>query len=145
METSSTPVPAPPRLHWIAAVALTIVTLGLFAPAWMIRQAWWMKRADGDAKALAGLIASITIFAAASIVAEQIGGGSGALITRLANIGLTIGVALAYFEIRAGVEALYGVRLSGPLTFFFNVYYLQYHMRRIARGEHETYSDRLIA
>jgi len=79
METSSTPVPAPPRLHWIAAVALTIVTLGLFAPAWMIRQAWWMKRADGDAKALAGLIASITIFAAASIVAEQIGGGSGAL------------------------------------------------------------------
>jgi hypothetical protein len=42
----------------------------------------------------------------------------------------------SYFWMRSAIEDRFDLDLSGVMTFFFNVLYLQYHMRRIARGEH---------
>jgi hypothetical protein len=35
--------------------------------------------------------------------------------------------------------------LSGILTFFFNVIYLQYHLRRIAKGRHTPRSASMLS
>jgi GYF domain 2 len=46
---------------------------------------------------------------------------------------------VGYFTMRGGIQRYYntvepiGLRLSGVMTFFFNILYFQYHFRRIAR------------
>lgn len=63
-------------------------------------------------------------------------------------IGDLVGLATvitAYFDMRSAIEARFNLRLSSLMTFFFHVIYLQYYMRRIARGEHVPHSDRMLA
>jgi hypothetical protein len=47
-----------------------------------------------------------------------------------------VAVTWAYFSMRSVIETRFGIALSGIMTFFFNMLYLQYHMTSIAEGEH---------
>ena len=55
-----------------------------------------------------------------------------AVIVILALVGAGLAI-WAYFQIRDVIDDFYGVKLSGLMTFFFNVLYFQYHLRRIVK------------
>lgn len=130
--------PKPPTLHWIAVLVATLVTFGLFQIFWMLRQAWWVKRIDGEPQVFYGLALAVPV---AFLLCVGSVSGRGDLFEVLPRLVLLGGsVIIVYFDMKATVEARYRMRLSGPMTVLFNVYYL----RRIARGEHVEYPDPLI-
>jgi hypothetical protein len=49
--------PAPPRLHWAWVLVLSIVTVGIFWPIWLVVQARWVKRATGNIRPFAWTMA----------------------------------------------------------------------------------------
>jgi hypothetical protein len=141
-------VPLPPNLHW--AVLLLLLVLGNFLNVvvlfltwgWAIVLANWARKLINNNKPLvlvamypAGFIAGILAF------------GIGAQAKNPAFVGLggifILAGALIYlygiFKIRDAMEEYYNSRenialtLSGVMTFFFSIVYLQYHVNRIAK------------
>ena len=55
------------------------------------------------------------------------------------RLGFAVAWIWSYLSMRQSLEARFALNLSGILTFFFTVFYLQYHMTRIAKGEHSPY------
>ena len=137
--TLTKPATKPPSLHWAIVLVLGIVTLWLFALIWMFVHAVWVKRIDPKSRALYVLAGGLAF---ALLVGFAGGDDAGpALLARLAWIAA---VLVAYFDMRAAVEVRFGVELSGILTFFFSVFYLQYHLRLIAKGQHTPRSGRTV-
>ena len=136
--------PKPPSLHWAIVLVLAIVTWGFFALVWMFVHAVWIRRIDPASKALYVLSGGLALVL---VVGFGLGvtGVDSAPIELLAQLGWTIAALVAYFDMRAAIEARYSVELSGIMTFFFNVLYLQYHLRRIAKGEHTPHYSRLLS
>jgi hypothetical protein len=127
--------PQPPSVHWAVVALLWIPTVGIFGLVTIFRQALWARRADPDCKAAATLAIGLALSLAAEVL--SIAGDDSAmlgvgLLFRLMSIGLCI---WSYFQIRDVIEDRYGVHLSGVMTFFFNVFYFQYHLRRIVKGD----------
>ena len=142
--------PDPPNLNWIAVLAISIVTCGLFAVVWDIVQAVWMRKVNPRSNALFLYIAETAISFAgtsgrmilifSSSMHQQYFGLGG--IVFLITITLLI---LARFDMRRSMEEHYngpepiGLSLSGVMTFFFGSLYFQYHfshineMKRMAR------------
>jgi hypothetical protein len=141
--TPAKPAPKPPALHWAIVLVLALVTWGLFAGIWMFVHAVWVKRIDPKSKALYVLAGGLAFALFVGIISGITGGGDAgpALLVRLAWIAA---VLVAYFDMRAAVEVRFGVELSGILTFFFSVFYLQYHLRLIAKGQHTPRSGRIV-
>jgi hypothetical protein len=138
--TPTKPAPKPPSLHWAIVLVLALVTWGLFAGIWMFVHAVWIKRIDPKSKALYVLAGGLAF---ALFVGLAGGGDAGpALLARLAWIAA---VLVAYFDMRAAIEVRFGVELSGIMTFFFNVIYLQYHLRLIAKGQHTPHHTRMLS
>jgi hypothetical protein len=54
----------------------------------------------------------------------------------LAALAGAVATTWAYFLMRSVMENRFGMALSGIMTFFFNLLYLQYHMTAIAEGDH---------
>jgi hypothetical protein len=60
------------------------------------------------------------------------------LLASLFAIAVSIMAITAFFRMRRGLLDYYnsvepiGLKLSGAMTFFFSIYYLQYHLTRIA-------------
>jgi hypothetical protein len=132
--------PPPPQLHWALVLLLTVVTLGIFYFAWVIVQARWVKRIDPESQALSLQVIFIVLSIVGQVVIEASNAGSGAAVMGLL---LTLAGAVAgvvgIFSLRRTMLAYYrqrlpqGLSLSPALTFFLGPFYLQYHMRRIAR------------
>jgi hypothetical protein len=55
------------------------------------------------------------------------------------RLGFAVAWVWSYLSMRQSVEARFDLNLSGIMTFFFTVFYLQYHMTSIAKGEHCPY------
>jgi len=140
-------VPLPPNLHW--AVLLVIIIFGrflgilgmLFTWVWVMILANWARRLTGDNKAMvlvamypAGFLAGIFSF---GFSATQHSPGTAAIGGILILAGL-IAYIVGVFKIRDAMEEYYnskeniGLTLSGVMTFFFSLVYLQYHINRIA-------------
>lgn len=141
--TPTMPAPRPPSLHWAIVLVLALVTWGLFAAIWMFVHAVWVKRIDPKSKALYVLAGGVAFALVVGIISGITGGGDAgpALLVRLAWIAA---VLVAYFDMRAAVEVRFDVELSGILTFFFSVFYLQHHLRLIAKGQHTPRSGRIV-
>ena len=139
--TASTP--KPPSLHWAIVLLLAIVTWGLFALVWMFVQAVWVKRIDAKPKALYLLAGGVAFLLAVGFMLGITGVESDGL-GLLAQFVWMITVLVAYFDMRAAIEVRFGIELSGLLTFFFNVIYLQYHLRLIAKGQHTPHYSRML-
>ncbi len=133
--------PKPPSLHWAIVLVLAIVTWGIFAIIWMFVHAVWIRRIDPKSKALYVLLGGLAGVLSVGIVSAIIGLDLG----RLIGLLWLIAVLVAYFDMRAAIEVRFGVELSGILTFFFNVIYLQYHLRRIAKGRHTPRSASMLS
>lgn len=134
--------PPPPSLHWGILVLLGVLTCGIFGWVWAFLQAAWVKKVEPESKALVyygisvGLF--VVMFAAAFVEGAQgqAGAGSGAFFL-LGRIGGGIMWLVAAFSMRSSIEEHYsskepiGLSLNGVMTFFFSIYYFQYHFTKI--------------
>jgi uncharacterized protein DUF4339 len=129
--------PTPPSLHWALVLLFGVLTCGIFAIVWMFIQAAWVRRIDPTCKALFVLAAGIPLQVILNIGSELAGvGDRKELLNGLAVLIGFVTTQWSYFWMRSAIEDRFDMDLSGVMTFFFNVLYLQYHMTRIAKGEH---------
>jgi hypothetical protein len=130
--------PPPPNLHWGLVLLLACVTCGLFSCVWMFVEASYVSKIDRNSKAMVfyGIgVPSVILgsFLMNPVLMGRAMTGIGWLVY-LGGIVLTI---VAHFNVKSSLEAHFNsaepinLRLSGVMTFFFNVIYFQYHFTRI--------------
>jgi hypothetical protein len=136
----------PPDLHWALVLLITVLTCGLFNSVWLIVEAAWIRKIEPQSRGL-----MLVILGMASVYGGQLASG---VISGLNNsepnpiVSLVLGflvlaggiiLLVAAFVMRNDLENYYNgvepinLQLSGVMTFFFNVYYFQYHFSRIAK------------
>ena len=131
----------PPNLHWFIVLILSITWIFLFI--WAIVQASFARKIDRSSNALWAFILWTAASIALLVFDIQLTLGNAAQSNApLASVG-AIGALICYlagvFSIRRSMLNYYNtiepiqLNLSGVMTFFFGIYYLQYHMSRIAR------------
>ncbi|MDZ7639609.1 MAG: DUF4339 domain-containing protein [Bryobacterales bacterium] len=146
--------PLPPDMHWALVFLLTVVTCGFFAVIWMLMQAWWLKQLREGNRSVWTLATSLGICYAGSLVlgifapvmeiASRGNEEVGMMFVALLGVSLLISlVGLCFFfaavlgmrqemlDYFNSVENIH-LQLSFVLTLFIGMYYLQYHMSRIA-------------
>jgi len=141
-------VPLPPNMPWVVVLLILIVGqfLGLlsvlFITVWSIVLANWARRLVNNNSALvlvgmypAGFIAGILAIGAGTAARNQGITALGFLFILAGVVAYVVGI----FKIRAAMEDYYNSKenialtLSGAMTFFFSIVYLQYHINRIAK------------
>jgi len=139
--------PIPTDFHWALVLLLGIVTCGLFNHAWMVVEAAFTRKLKPESKGLLLVILGI--------VGIFFGGFMNGFMRALTHDAtpygsiFTLAAAVVYlvgaFQIRSDLEDYYNtvepinLRLSGVMTFFFSVYYFQYHFSRIANWKKTGY------
>ena len=139
------PYPDPPNQHWAFVLLIGFFTCGLFCTVWDFVQSAWMRRVNPRSNALFLYIAEFVVsliggFGRAFLIFTSTFRhrphsylGLGGLILL---VSLTL-LELARFDMRRSMEEHYngpepiGLSLSGVMTFFFGLYYFQYHFTRI--------------
>jgi hypothetical protein len=140
--------PPPPSLHWGIAVLLGVITCGIFGWIWAVVQASWMKKVQPASKALLYYAIAIGLM----LVSVFWGVAEGQHKTGISNVINLAGAVLwiiASFNMRSSIEEHFSsadpvpsaASLSGVMTFFFNVYYFQYHFTKVneAKQRQELY------
>lgn len=145
--------PVPPDFHW-ALVFLISFFCGFFQIAWLFIEAGFVKKLDREGKSLAYLIggmvtsigAFIVFFTAASVsVNRQEPPTLAIAVFLLVVLAGAVLHLMGIFEMRSSIQNYYNtvepinLRLSGVMTFFFAVYYFQYHFTRIANWKRTGY------
>jgi hypothetical protein len=128
--------PAPPSLHWGVVLLLGVLTCGLFGWVWAVVQANWMRKVQPASKALVLWSIAVLLFLITVIINTMPDNAAKglAIVTRLGGAILWIA---ASFSMKNSMEEHYntaepiGLDLNGVMTFFFNVYYFQYHFTQI--------------
>ena len=133
-------LPLPPKLHWGLVLLFGFLTFGIFIMVWMFIQASWVRKIDARSNAVIYLIAylllaliggSMTIF---DNIGVQVFGG-------LLQLGSWAALYFAIYAMRRSMINYYNsvepieLKLSGVMTFFFTIFYFQYHMTRIAQSK----------
>ena len=134
-------------MHWAVVLILAMFT-GIFGLIWFFMQAGYVKKIDPASRArkflifgllamLAQIVATFAI-AAAAAMGSTAGAAAGGFLTLILAIVSMVLMLAAVFGMRRSlidyfntVEPI-GLRLSGAMTFFFNMLYFQYHLSRIA-------------
>jgi hypothetical protein len=153
--------PAPPCVHWIVLFGASIVvdvlaglyiperyhtlTESLFVDAWVFYLSLWIRSLDENARSPfwcdAYVVVELTLAVLSAFpLAIWRDSPSPLAVAKLllAFASLTLGI-LAIFLIRSDLERHYnereplGLHLSGMMTFFFSIYYFQYHLYKIAQ------------
>jgi hypothetical protein len=140
--------PVPPSLHWALVLLISVFTL-VFGVIWAFVQANFVKKIDHRNNATVLYILYAVLFVIGmglyfgGIIAmgnsDDPSTGAGMMaISSLFNLGGAACVIVGAFKIRNSMVAYYnsveniGLRMSGMMTFFFTILYIQYHMTRIA-------------
>jgi hypothetical protein len=138
--SSPSSVPPPPKLHWALVLVFTALTLGIFYIVWLFIQAAWVRKIHPGSNSMTLLVVYLVLV----LLGQAISGASEKESTEAATgsmlvlVGSLISI-VAIFSMRRSMLDYYnraepiGLRLSGVLTFFLGVFYLQHHMTRIAR------------
>ena len=134
--------PVPVDFHWALVLLIGIFTCGLFWWAWWIVEGVFVRKLKSDSKALLFVILAF----ACQFLGSFINGMMKAMNPgEMNNFGVPfslIGIVLfviAEFQMKNDLEEYYNtvepinLRLNGGLTFFFAVWYFQYHLSRIAQ------------
>jgi GYF domain 2 len=134
-------VPNPPNLHWALVLLFGVLSCGIFLTVWLIVEAVWVRKIKADSKGLLLVLLAVGGFFISGII-NGVNNNSGAEpgvaalagLIWLASLVLNI---VAVFQMRSDIENYYNtvepinLRLSGVMTFFFAVFYFQYHFTRI--------------
>ena len=138
--------PAPPDMKWYLVFLIGLVTCNLFLLYWVYNQCQFVKKLDSASKALTFYLAGIGIMFGGAILTGILAllledtsmQPLVVLLSPLFNLGGAVLMILGHFNLRASVERHYntveniGLKLSPVMTFFFNIFYFQYHFARIA-------------
>lgn len=123
----------PPRLHWGILLFLSVLTAGLFGLIWSFAIARWVRKIDPQSRALFMLTGSVVVGLALVLLSSVAPAKATLPVTY--GMGLIIGFLFIWgvFTMRGSIMAHYNseetvITLSGPLTFVFNVIYLQYKL-----------------
>jgi hypothetical protein len=133
--TSGAIYPDPPSLHWGIVVLLGVFTCGLFGIIWAFVQAAFVKKIDPASKAMMYYGIGIGLMFAAGALSTTPEMRDFSTLVNLVGAGFWIYSA---FQVRASLQAHYnsvepmGLVLGPVMTFFFNAYYFQYHLSKIA-------------
>jgi hypothetical protein len=132
----------PPDFHWALVLLIGIFTCGLFFSAWMIVEAAYVRKIKPESKGLMFVIIAI----AGSYVGGFMNGFYSAMnhtnpqpLGHLITIIFAIIFLVAAFQMRSDLEEYYNtaepinLNLNGVMTFFFAIFYFQYHFSRIAQ------------
>jgi hypothetical protein len=143
----------PPDFHW-ALVLLIGFFCGIFQTIWLFVEAGFVKKLDPESKGIPLLIGGIAtpivgffIFAASSAgyQPERDGFPVFAVPFFVLLVASVVFHLMAVFQMRSSIERYYNtvepinLRLSGIMTFFFAVFYFQYHFTRIANWKRTGY------
>jgi len=131
------PYPLPPNLHWGIAILLGVITCGLFGWVWVFVQSGWMRKVQPSSKAIVYYGAAVGLLILSVFVSYS--GAEARPFSGLFNLAGGIMWLVASFNMRSSIEEHYitteplpgGFALSGVMTFFFNIYYFQYHFTKI--------------
>jgi hypothetical protein len=131
--------PSPPGLHWVVVLLLGICTCGLFGWVWALVEAAWVRQIQPKSKALFLYLAAVGVLIIATVFRVQ----REVTIAPFLQIAGAIIWLFASFNMRNTLEEHYnteepiGLSLSGVMTFFFNIYYFQYHFNEIKRAKEQ--------
>lgn len=119
--------------------------MGLGGLVWAFKEAFFVKKIDPSSKAVALIVASLLCMVGQGVlyfVAMGSGSAESALtmsvVILLLNVVVIVAGLMAVFGMRSSLVRYYnsveniGLKLSGAMTFFFNILYFQYHFSRIA-------------
>ena len=126
--------PNPPNLHWAIVLLIAVITCGLFGWIWIFVEAAWVRKVRPESKGIIYFAVAVGLFVGAVFlnISKQIAPAGGLL-----NLAGAIVWLVGAFTLRSDIEEHYnsaepiGLSLSGVMTFFFNVYYFQYHFTKI--------------
>ena len=144
-QANNTPSTQPPTMHWAIVLGLDVITLSLFGYYWAYRQAAFIKKVDAaNPKAnvpvlevlaslalalfsgLMGVMTTMTV--ARGGEATNLGG-----VMNICHLFQFVFFTVASVLVQKSLVARYGVKMNLLLTIFFNIFYVQYHMTRIAK------------
>jgi len=140
VEPAASAAPLPPKLHWALVLLFTLLTLGVFYIVWVFIQATWVKKIDPKSNAIGMMVVYIALVMIGELISRSNPEGSAAAAAGglLVLVGTVVSI-FGIFSMRRSMLDYYdkvepiGLRLSGALTFFLGVFYLQHHMTRIAK------------
>jgi hypothetical protein len=141
----TSPYPPPPSLHWAIVLLLTFLTCGLFSMIWLVVELLWVKKVKPDTKGVMYLSIAVGLWVALIAISGYQGFMSANGHASAGFPALSLMLDLAYFifflygvfTMRSDIEEHFntaepiGLSLSGVMTFFFSVFYFQYHFTRI--------------
>jgi hypothetical protein len=134
--------PDPPNLHWALVLLIGLFTCGLFWVVWLFVQAAWMRRVNPRSNAVFFYIGYVVVSFGGTFVRMGLMAASGfhnhymPLAIPIWLITWTL-LELGFFDMRRSMEEHYngpepvGLSMNPVMTFFFGIFYLQYHMSRI--------------
>ena len=134
--------PEPPNLAWSFVLLLSLPTCGLFYVGWVFYQAFFIRKIDPASKALIFLscylgLGFISGFIYGSLAISPDAAALGGLIGWVCSLGSWVLYLVAAFDMRKSLLHYYNtveplsLRLSAGMTFFFSVFYFQFHFDRI--------------
>ena len=134
--------PVPPDFHWALVLLITVLTCGIFNSVWIIVEAAWIRKIKPASKGLLLVIIGIASIYGIQLVSGFIAGINNTEPNPLAGLLVLAGgivLLIGTFAMRSDLEDYYNsvepinLQLSGVMTFFFSVFYFQYHFSRIAK------------
>ena len=145
----------PPDFHW-ALVLLVSFFCSIFQIVWLFIEAGFVKKIDSESKGIAFLAgALVTQIVAVIVLFTSIGMSPDRQEPSFSffvpfifiMIAGTVLHFIGIFQMRSSIENYYNtaepinLRLSGVMTFFFAVFYFQYHFSRIANWKRTGYLE----
>jgi hypothetical protein len=139
--------PVPADFHWALVLLIGLVSCGIFTYVWLFVEAAFVRKIAPQSKGLMLMVATVVgIYGGQflNIFASAFRGSDTPnplfpLLALLFFLGGFVCYIAAVFSMRTDLENYYnsteniGLHLSGVMTFFFAVYYFQYHFSRIAK------------
>jgi len=129
----------PPDFHWGLVLLFSLLTFTLFWWAWLFVQAAYVRKIDRESHCVLFSVLAFLGFFGAWIMYVLSGAMEEASpwVGILAFAGFIL-LLIAIFQIKSDLEDYYTtiepiqLNVSGVLTFFLNIFYLQHHFTRIA-------------
>jgi len=116
------------------------VTCGLFCFSWLFLQAAYVRKIDSESHGVLFSVLSFLSFFVGwfiNVISRATDGEYSPWFGVLAFVGFIL-LLVAIFQIRSDLEDYYTIaepihlKVSGVMTFFFGILYLQHHFTRIA-------------
>jgi hypothetical protein len=126
-------IPEPPGGSWVSVLLLSAITCGIYAIVKAFQQARYAKKLDPENKAGSFYGAYVALTVAATVLRPPISRETVPTeLVLLMQLGSYVCFQIGSFQIRATLQEKLPLTLTGVMTFFFNTFYFQYHLRKMA-------------